>query len=1441
MARPVDWDVLDMSGDPTPGDPARLRQLAGRFHDFAETAHRAKLAVESLQGDGSLLTWVGLSGDAFRKQFGDFPNQVNKLYQSHLMAGDALEDFAPVLESAQAQADRALVDGRAAAEKLRSLQGALDIAQTDFTGASQAAKTAQAETVKPDPDQVKQAIKDADAAQQRLSAAQGQVNGAQQELDLAKQLAEQAKQMRDGAARTCVRQIEDASDAGIQPRNFWQKLGDALKELWNIICEVAKWVALVAGILAMIFGGPLAWIALAAGAVLLIKAIVDFSQGKGSVMDLVFGILGIIPGVKGLTSLSKLSQLYKAGGLKEIGKAALNGMKEMAKGMVGALKGLGAGLTTITKNLGGNLKGGIGKIGDLLRNLGNRPVDVKFTATELKIRDCVTDPVDVATGEVVSTARDLGLLQRTHVSSYRAGRWFGPLWTSVLDQRLELDDEGSCYFAPDGMILAYPHAEPGEPVLPLEGPRRPLTWYSDGSAEMHDPETGATLQFRPAGPVSALTSIIDASGRTEISWAGDTPVSITFPGGEALAVTVTDGLVTAAGDITYTYDDQRQLVEVVTGGGTERLEYTDGRMTAWHDWSGSYSYVYDERGRCVQTISSNGYLDGHIAYDDEQRTTTFTDALGNATVYRIGAGLRTQSRIDPLGRVTSYDWDRWGRMLSATDELGNDANPARGAGSADSGPDADGRVFGWIDGESGTIEPGPFGTVAAWTDATGARTTFAYDAELRLVAVTDPRGLVWRYEYDAAGQLIAETDFDGRRRTYEYDTAGRVVRQVNGTATDYAYDVHGRIIERRTGDDVATFTYDDAGRLVSARNSDTFVLLERDELGRLVRQTTNGRATTYTYDDVLMTRHRRTPSGGASAWSFERILGEATWLDVAGRQVTLDYEGDGREVRRRVDGKVALEQIYDGDRLATQRIGPADVLKYDGGGARVETAALGDVRTYSYDVKERLASVGGTVFTHDAAGRVIGVRGDGRDESYRYGPGGVLTAAGGGDFRYAGTMLVEGNGVAYEYDDRGRVVARTVDGLTWRFAWNELNQPAWALTPAGDCWRYLYDPLLRRVAKQRVDVANAAVIYEQTEFVWDGGTLVEETRTGADGSVRTVTWEHHPEAGYVVAEVRDGVLEVLVTDAIGTPVGDFDLWGRARGTGPATPLRFPGQYFDAETGLHYNVNRYYDPATARYLSQDPLGLKPAPDPASYVSNPLTGADPLGLMPACTITRKDFENLSFEKQYADIMTGSKANAILKNLVFRGDDKVVNLADWKFPTPKRGWDGKVNLISEHRVVKVEGATDDLAVHLNVMLKQTEFSKDARVTFDVTDFHLTARPLKDQLRITANDAASSIDAGRSSHWNANVGKDITNRDVNFDTMVQAIGSNKADVLAALEKSALTPEDAIDTLAKFNKDFSAKIINGLTGAENVTVKLNPDTTADLAALQEKLRKAGL
>jgi RHS repeat-associated protein len=104
-----------------------------------------------------------------------------------------------------------------------------------------------------------------------------------------------------------------------------------------------------------------------------------------------------------------------------------------------------------------------------------------------------------------------------------------------------------------------------------------------------------------------------------------------------------------------------------------------------------------------------------------------------------------------------------------------------------------------------------------------------------------------------------------------------------------------------------------------------------------------------------------------------------------------------------------------------------------------------------------------------------------------------------------------------------------------------------------------------------------------------------------------------------------------LTDTLGVPMMMTDARGRVawsasvrtygelhhvKGSAQACPFRFQGQYEDAETGLHYNGYRYYDPAAGRYISQDPLGLAGGIAVYAYCADPLGWIDPLGLSDTC---------------------------------------------------------------------------------------------------------------------------------------------------------------------------------------------------------------------------------
>ncbi|WP_449657215.1 RHS repeat-associated core domain-containing protein [Streptomyces hazeniae] len=202
---------------------------------------------------------------------------------------------------------------------------------------------------------------------------------------------------------------------------------------------------------------------------------------------------------------------------------------------------------------------------------------------------------------------------------------------------------------------------------------------------------------------------------------------------------------------------------------------------------------------------------------------------------------------------------------------------------------------------------------------------------------------------------------------------------------------------------------------------------------------------------------------------------------------------------------------------------------------------------------------------------------------------------------------------------------------TWRYHWDAEDRLTACTTPDGTRWTYTYDPLGRRTAKHRLGPDGEPA--ETVHFTWDGTRLAEQydSTTGV-----TLTWDHEGhrpltqyERKHLTQEQVDSRFFAVVTDLVGTPTELVDetggiawhtrstLWGTTTWNADATaytPLRFPGQYADPETGLHYNYFRHYDPDTARYATADPLGLAPTPNPRTYVRNPYSQIDLLGLAP-----------------------------------------------------------------------------------------------------------------------------------------------------------------------------------------------------------------------------------
>ncbi|KQX51006.1 MULTISPECIES: DUF6531 domain-containing protein [unclassified Streptomyces] len=751
-----------------------------------------------------------------------------------------------------------------------------------------------------------------------------------------------------------------------------------------------------------------------------------------------------------------------------------------------------------------------------------------------------------------------------------------------------------------------------------------------------------------------LLSRTDTHGRTA-TWTWDEHghlTAVTTPGG---AVTTAEydahGMPVATtapngARWTRTYDERGNQLSLVGPDGAE-VRFT-------YDGHGALLSVTDVDGRTETFVPDRAGLP-LLQADQAGNTVTFTrDAFGRPVTADAGGAVTTLEwtveglparRTAPDGSTHTWEYDGEGNCLAEVD--------ASGARTLH--------------------EYTHFDLPSARTTPDGARHEFGYDTELRLTRVLNAAGRSWSYAYDSVGRVVSESDFDGRTIAYAYDAAGRWSARTNalGQTVTHRFDDDGMLVAKEADGTVTRLTYDVMGRLTSAASPHSTLTVERDDRGRVTAETVDGRTTRFRHDALGRRTGRVTPSGVTTTLTYDAD-GNRSALDLGGHTLRFTHDPLGREVHRSLgplDAPLALSTEWDGaGRIREQTLAvPGRVLRSraydyrpDDRVRSVTDLLTGQTRT----------------FARDAAGRASRIEAPGWTETYAYDIEGNQTDArwpdraphpeSRGPRGFEGTALRSAGSTSYVHDAAGRVVERRRKRLSrkpevWRYTWDAEDRLVSCTTPDGVLWTYLYDAFGRRTAKRRHGPDGTVV--ERTVFTWDDARLAEQTDSvGAT----TLTWEHDGHRPLAQLEHRgtvggeagggaeadagagdgaeadadagqsavdqaefDSRFFAVVTDLIGTPTELVDETGRIAWRSRAThwgvtswnqdadaytPLRFPGQYADPETGLHYNYFRHYDPEAGRYLTPDPLGLDPAPNPAGYIADPLTEADPLGLAP-----------------------------------------------------------------------------------------------------------------------------------------------------------------------------------------------------------------------------------
>jgi len=620
---------------------------------------------------------------------------------------------------------------------------------------------------------------------------------------------------------------------------------------------------------------------------------------------------------------------------------------------------------------------------------------------------------------------------------------------------------------------------------------------------------------------------------------------------------------------------------------------------------------------------------GELAhFEPSSRTVRSTDAAGYLWQYELGADGKLAAVRTPAGRLSRMHFDDQGRIEELTEPSGRHTEVPADEHGAPIRFVRDGQTlvsFSWnaertacaaefCDGSRAQLTTTAAGRPLRYANRLNQVTAFDFDAAGRLVELRDGLGQATRFECDDAGLPSATRHADGRVESVIRRSPNAVALAVGGEPlVEMTTDAGGRPLAVTYADGAAYgYAYDDASRLVSATGPNGGVDFQYREDGKLVRETSGKETFAFEYDARDQLAAIEYPDGPRAEFVYDsdKRLARVVW---GAATFELAYAPGDRQ--RSVTTAALRTEFEFGAAGKPTRIAVSDPLR----------GALAFETTYQYDLEGRLlvkrdSAFGERRYAYDAEAELVGVadeHGQWR-EMFGYDAAGNRNVVSGLSVGLAaGNRLRAQGDLTCEYDARGNLVGLTSPTQAWRYDYDFKNQMVAAHGPHGTI-EFKYDALGRRIEKNGAD--------RRIRYVWCGELLTREVITvGEQESVRDYLYA--PGTYEPLAQRVDGRVFYYHNDQLGTPQRLTDEQGRvvwearyyAFGYAEVTvgavenPLRLPGQYFDVETGLHYNRFRYYSPLLGRYVSVDPVGLLGGQNLYRYAGNdPINATDALGL-------------------------------------------------------------------------------------------------------------------------------------------------------------------------------------------------------------------------------------